>query len=61
MDINSFEMGDKEYTLTRMLINGKRPSNEDMERFIAANEYATRVTSKIDIQLYYAEKEGDAK
>jgi hypothetical protein len=32
-----------------------------MERFIAANEYATRVTSKIDIQLYYAEKEGDAK
>jgi hypothetical protein len=64
-DINSFEYDGKTYTLTRILINGNKPTTDDMQRFINANAITGRATTKTDVKLYYQEqvpkKEGDAQ
>jgi Tfp pilus assembly protein PilN len=64
-DINSFTYDGKTYTLTRILINGNKPTTDDMQRFIDANAVTGRATTKTDVKLYYQEqapkKEGDAK
>jgi len=63
-DINSFTYDGKTYNLTRVLINGNKPTTDDMKRYVAANAITGRATTKTDIKLYYQEvvqKAGDAK
>ncbi len=62
--INTFSYDGQEYTLSRILINGNKPSVNDWQRFVDSNELTERATTKMDINLYYvaqvAEKEGDS-
>ncbi|MBN1892551.1 MAG: hypothetical protein JW780_07200 [Clostridiales bacterium] len=63
--INTFIYDGKEYKLSRILINGGKLSTEDWQNYVNADAISGRVTTKMDIKLYYqpsvAEKEGDSK
>lgn len=60
-DITTLVADEKTYTLSRITVNGQRLSAEEFARITASNEYSTRVMAKLDINLYYVLKAGDAK
>jgi Tfp pilus assembly protein PilN len=66
--INSFTYDGQEYSLSRILINGNKPSANDYQGFVDSNELSERAMTKMDVKLYYvaqaapaAEEEGDSK
>jgi Tfp pilus assembly protein PilN len=63
--INSFTYDGQEYSLSRILINGSKPSANDYQGYVDSNELSGRATTKMDVKLYYvvkiAVKEGDSK
>jgi hypothetical protein len=64
-DINSFTYDGQEYSLSRILINGSKPSANDFQVYVDSNELSGRATTKMDVKLYYVAnvvvKEGDSK